>query len=135
MNKKITIPLLLFIFVLIFSVSLLLKGKSKNQANNQKENKTKTEIILFYGISCPHCKEVEDYIKKNDIEDKISFVQKEVYFNRNNAKELEDKAKICGFNTNEIGVPFLWDGEKCLIGSLDIINFFANKTSSFSVEK
>lgn len=63
------------------------------------------------------------------MDDKISFAQKEFYYNQNNAKELEAKAKICGLPTNSIGVPFLWDGEKCLIGDQDIINFFKKKTN------
>lgn len=34
------------------------------------------------------------------------------------------KARVCGLNTNSIGVPFLWDGSNCLIGDCDIISFF-----------
>jgi len=71
---------------------------------------------------------VEEYIKENNINDKISFAQKEVYYNQNNAKELEAKAKICELPTDSIGVPLLWDGEKCLIGDQDIINFFKQKS-------
>jgi glutaredoxin len=78
---------------------------------------------------------VEKYIEENKIQDKISFTQKEVYYNQNNAKELEAKAKICGLPTDSIGVPFLWDGEKCLIGDQDIINFFSAKGGSASGRK
>jgi len=70
---------------------------------------------------------VEEYIEKNKARDKISFAQKEVYYNQSNAKELEAKAEICGMPADSIGVPFLWDGEKCLIGDQDIIEFFNQK--------
>jgi glutaredoxin len=133
MNKKIIFPTILFIAVLIFSFFALSqeKSKSQNQTNETTatENQSASQIILFYGDGCPHCKIVEEYIKENKIRDKIPFAQKEVYYNQNNAKELEAKAKICGLPTDSIGVPFLWNGEKCLIGDQDIINFFKQKTN------
>jgi len=133
MNKKIIIPTILFILVLIVSLFLLLENKEnsqlKNELSNNQENQQKeqSQIILFYGDGCPHCAIVEEYIKENNINDKISFAQKEVYYNQSNAKELEAKAKICGLPTDSIGVPFLWNGEKCLIGDQDIIEFFSQK--------
>jgi len=83
-----------------------------------------TNIILFYGDGCPHCKIVEEFIENNNIKNKISFAQKEVYNNKKNADELVGKAKICGIPTDSIGVPFLWDGTKCLVGDQDIVDFF-----------
>jgi len=133
MNKKIFIPTILFIAVLIFSFFALSQEKSKNQTQINKltkeENQPVSQIILFYGDGCPHCAIVEEYIEKNRTKDKVSFAQKEVYYNQSNAKELEAKAKVCGLPTDSIGVPFLWDGEKCLIGDQDIINFFKQKTT------
>jgi glutaredoxin len=143
MKNKIIIPTILFIAVLIFSFYVLSQEKIRNQIqknglpgqeiqqNNgeNKGNQSASEIILFYGKGCPHCAVVEEYIKENNIQDKVSFVQKEVYYNQDNAKELLEKAKICGIPTNSIGVPFLWDGKNCLIGDRDIINFFKQKTN------
>ena len=121
MNKKILLPTILFASVLVFSFLVLLKNQPINQQSEQ------SQIILFYGIGCPHCAKVEEFIKENQIEKIISFVKKEIYFNRQNAKELEEKAKICEIPENEVGVPFLWDGEKCFLGDVDIINFFKEK--------
>jgi len=131
MKNKIIIPAILFIAVSVFSFVVLTKNKESGLSDNHQENQQieKSQIILFYGDGCPHCAIVEDYIKENSIGDKISFAQKEVYYNQNNAKELEAKAKICGLPTDSIGVPFLWDGEKCFIGDQDIINFFKQKTN------
>ena len=133
MKNKILIPTILFAVVLIFSFFALSQEKDKNQISTNetvaKEGQSADQVILFYGDGCPHCAIVEEYIKENSIGDKISFAQKEVYYNQNNAKELEAKAKICGLPTDSIGVPFLWDGEDCLIGDQDIINFFKQKTN------
>jgi len=121
MNKKILLPTILFAIVLVFSFLVLLKNQPINQQSEQ------SQIILFYGIGCPYCAKVEEFIKENQIEKTIPFVKKEIYFNRQNAKELEEKAKICEIPENEVGVPFLWDGEKCFLGDVDIINFFKEK--------
>jgi len=132
MKNKIIIPTILFIAVLIFSFFALSQEKNKNQTPADEtataENQPASQIILFYGDGCPHCAIVEKYIADNNLESKISFIQKEVYNNQNNAKELKAKAKICGLPTDSIGVPFLWNGEKCLIGDQDIINFFKQKS-------
>lgn len=86
-------------------------------------------MILFYMDGCPHCKVVEDFIKENKVNEKISFQEKEVSGNKENARELTEKAKICGLATDSIGVPFLWDGSQCLVGDKDIIDFLTQKIS------
>jgi len=122
MNKKVITPTILFIIVLIFSFTVLLKGG----ASDKREG----EIILFYGIGCPHCAKVEDYIKQNQIDSKTSLVQKEVYYNQENAKELGEKAQKCGLMANSVGVPFLWDGKGCIVGDRPIIDFFKQKINT-----
>jgi len=130
MNKKVIIPTILFFAVLIFAFIVLFENKEDNLSNNTAEENQRVEesqITLFYGDGCPHCAIVEDYIKNNNIKERLSFEEKEVYYNQNNAKELEAKAKICGLATDSIGVPFLWDGLKCYVGYQDIINFLNQK--------
>ena len=109
---------------------------NQNQTSNQNpiaentenkiQNNTESKIIFFYGNGCPHCALVEEYFKTNNIHEKISFEEKEVYYNQQNAQELIAKAKLCGIKENAIGVPFLWDGKTCIIGDRPIIDFFNN---------
>ena len=124
MRKVILFLLFLGIFVVLEISIYLLREKNSSFPNQDLKG-----IILFYGIGCPHCAKVEEFIRKNKIKEKIAFEEKEVYFNRDNAKKLIEVAKKCGFNENEIGVPFLWDGEnqKCIVGDEPIINFFKEK--------
>ncbi|MDD3735140.1 MAG: hypothetical protein PHO31_01545 [Candidatus Pacebacteria bacterium] len=122
-NNKFIISIILFIAVLIFSIFILYQENNNELVDNQSDN----GIILFYGEGCPHCVIVENYIKENNIQNKISFIQKEVYNNQENAKDLQNKAKLCGLSPDSIGVPLLWDGKNCLIGDQDIINFFEQK--------
>lgn len=123
MQKKVFFLVIVIIFLSLFSFFIFSKKRQEGKLLIPKG------IVLFYGIGCPHCAKVEDFIKENKIREKISFEEKEVYFNRQNAKLLVEVAKKCNFSENQIGVPFLWDGEKeqCIVGDEPIINFFKEK--------
>lgn len=87
----------------------------------------KNEAILFYGETCPHCKNVDKYIEENNIRELIEFKELEVSKNQGNASLLNQTARNCGLDTMMgIGVPFFYDGEKCLMGDVDIIDYFAS---------
>jgi glutaredoxin len=90
-----------------------------------RKEASRPKMILFYGDTCPHCKNVEEYINANNVKAKLSFQELEVYNNKVNAKLLGDKAKQCGLDTSQgVGVPFFFDGQNCISGDQDIINFF-----------
>jgi len=84
-------------------------------------------IVLFYGDGCPHCAIVDAFIKENGVEEKVSFIRKEVYGNKRNAREMASLAKKCGMATESIGIPFLWTGTTCLTGDKDIMAYFQSK--------
>ena len=83
-------------------------------------------VILFYGQDCPHCKNVDDFLFQNNIEEKIKITHLEVYNNQNNQNILAQVIKKCGMQANQVGVPFLWDGETCVVGDGSIIEYFEN---------
>jgi hypothetical protein len=84
-------------------------------------------IVLFYGEGCPHCKNVDDFVSKNKIEDKVKYTKMEVWQNTDNQKLLGEVAVKCGIDTNQIGVPLLYDGAgKCYSGDTDVINYLKN---------
>jgi len=84
-------------------------------------------IVLFYGEGCSHCKIVDDFISQNNIEDKIIFSRLEVWYNKDNQNILAQVVQKCNTQTDQVGVPFLYDGEKCLMGDVDVVNFFKEK--------
>lgn len=86
-----------------------------------------TSIVFYYGEGCPHCKLVEDYLKKNNVSQKLTYQTKEVYSNEANNAEMSEKATKCGIKPEGMGVPFLWDGNNCLVGDPKIIEFFKKK--------
>jgi len=85
------------------------------------------KTILYFGDTCPHCENVEKYIKDNGIDNKIEIVRKEVYRNQANAREMAKRAEQCGLPTGQIGVPFLWDNNQCVLGDQPIIDYLGKK--------
>ncbi len=94
------------------------------------KNNSNKDIILFYKDGCPACGAVEDFLKHNNIESKVKFSKLNIHYNPLNSNLFLEKAKICGIEEKDLGVPFLWDNvnSKCLIGVEEIINFFKEKT-------
>ncbi len=122
MNKpKSANTALAVIAILIVVAGLFLLSRKQEQAESTSGNQG---MILFYSLSCPHCQNVEQYIETNKVKEKYSFDRLEVSKNQNNSAQLAAKARACGLDTQGIGVPFLWTGEKCLMGDTDIIEFF-----------
>ena len=83
--------------------------------------------VYYYGAECPHCKKVNEFLESNKIAEKVTFIKKEVWHDRQNADEMAQAASQCGLNKNEIGVPFIFDNGTCLIGEPDVIKFFREK--------
>lgn len=121
--KKILLLVSTFIAVIFFSAC---SEKTVEVTTND------SEVILFFSNMCPHCKNVEDFVEANGVKEKVNFVQKEVGMlgeAKSNSNFMLEKQKACSVEKDYLGaVPFLWtkDG-KCLMGDVDIINFFKAK--------
>jgi glutaredoxin len=131
MDKKIILTTILFsVVVLILGYVVVGSMQNKNNQNNSTTINlpSKEKIVFYYGITCPHCKDVEEWMKKNKVEEKIKIEKKEVYQNQKNNQELEEVAKSCGLNTMMIGVPFLYTDGKCYIGTPEVIKVLSDKS-------
>ncbi|OGZ67958.1 MAG: hypothetical protein A3D44_01570 [Candidatus Staskawiczbacteria bacterium RIFCSPHIGHO2_02_FULL_42_22] len=87
-------------------------------------------IILFKEAGCAPCAKVDDFIKNSNIEQIFAFTTLEISGSSKNVTILADKAQICGLNPSDVGVPFLWDGQHCVLGYVDVIHFFEEKIKS-----
>ncbi len=120
--KKYKTLIIILLIIAFFGIVVLL-GRLTN-----KPETAKPEMILFFGETCPHCKNVDAFITANNIRSKLKFQELEVYNNKDNATLLAQTAKRCGFDTTGgIGVPFFFDGSKCLQGDQVIIDFLKTK--------
>jgi len=92
-----------------------------------------SDLVLFYGSTCPHCKNVEEFIAANQIDQKIKIDKLEVYENKSNASTFASMVKeICPDQLSSEGlpVPFLIDqkDKKCTIGDTPITDYLTEKT-------
>lgn len=114
---------LIIILAILAAIGLLLLFGRLSQDKGPRG-----EMLLFYGATCPHCKNVEKFIVDNDVHAKLSFRELEVYNDKANAALMAKTAKACGLEaTRGLGVPFFYDGRNCLSGDQDIINFLQSK--------
>lgn len=124
MNKKI-LWIILACLVVLGGIAFW-TSKSKGISQNNSGDK---ELIFFYGAACSHCKKVEKFLEENkNIEEKLQFEKLEIS-NKDNAKRFMEKAEKCGLPMNSIGVPLFWNGEKCIVGDINIIDFFKGKAN------
>jgi len=126
-QKIITLLIVVLIAGLLSLVVIVSNNKEKQVAEQKIEALKNADPVFYYGNTCPHCEIVEEWFQDNQVEEKMTFQKKEVYDNQANANELTKVAVSCGLDANSIGVPFLYSEGKCLIGSPDIIEYFANK--------
>jgi len=133
-QKIITLLVVTLIAGLLSLVVIVSNNKEKQIAEQKIEALQNAEPVFYYGNTCPHCKIVEEWFQVNQVEEKMTFQKKEVYDNQENANELTKVAISCGLDANNIGVPFLYADGECLIGSPDIIGYFANKLNIDLVE-
>lgn len=117
MNKGI-----LLIILLLSSITIILVFVNQNKTIIGEIESS--NIILFYSEYCGHCNNVKDYIDENRIEDKISF---KMIDSNKNPDLLFEKATLCGLDFQTVRVPFLFDGQNCLMGDKNIIEFFNSK--------
>lgn len=129
MDKKIIATVLTISLIILILGGMIFSSLGKKNNETEKSIKTpqKNETVFYYGITCPHCKEVEEWMKKNKIEEKIKIEKKEVYQNQKNAQELKKVAEGCGLNLMMIGVPFLYSDGKCYIGTPEVIKKIEEK--------
>lgn len=124
MDKKIIISVIFASLIILLLGGILVSSyqkKTKKETLAVKEP-SKNSFIYYYGITCPHCQELNQWMKENKIEEKLSeknikFEKKEVYNNQNNSLEMEKAAKICRLDSTFLGVPFLYDAGQCYIGT------------------
>jgi hypothetical protein len=136
--KKIAIAIVILI-IAIFGVRFVLGGSEdtwicqngewiKHGNPSAAKPTTSCEKIyeLYWGIGCPHCKNVDDFLSTWDKKDTVQITKLEVQQDQANGVQMLKRAKSCGIDTTQgVGVPLLYtpDG-KCLNGDTPIIDYF-----------
>ena len=113
-------------YLIIFSVLVLVTGALLIRIL-KTGNKVPEKTILFYSENCPYCQQVNEFIAKNKIKEKISIIEKEVKTNQENSRQLSNVAVSCNLGKEKILVPFLYVDKRCFVGAQDIINYLKGK--------
>ncbi|MBN1778744.1 MAG: cytochrome c biogenesis protein [Candidatus Buchananbacteria bacterium] len=116
MRKKILNKL--FYFFTILSYLLLLNLATPNGLQAQSN----PQVTIYYGQGCPHCAAVEKYINDNQLDQTFSITYKEVYYNRDNAKELANLFTTANIPVSQQGVPLAIINNQYYTGDAPIIS-------------
>ena len=96
----------IIVFLLLIFVPMSVQAKSKYN------------IYLFYGETCPHCADEEEFLDSYlGIYDNVELVKYEVWNSQDN-RELLVKVQN-ELNNHASGVPYLVIGDKAIVGFLD----------------
>jgi len=110
-----------------------LKKLIGQEVSAQEQVDTKKEDIVFYsGDDCLECDSLEKYFQEKDLKNKISFEEKNISKNENDAQQMAEDAMFCNLDEESFAVPFLRVGDKCYTKEVDIINFFEQKINGIS---
>lgn len=143
MQKKSILTIIALLIIGGLMMIIILAGRNKQISPNSNQTtqvvlENGADGIIFYGITCPHCKEVDSWMEEKNIETILTFEYKEVYQNKNNSYQLSQVAKSCGLNSNNIGVPFMYIENNCYMGKIEIIEYLQavlDKKSSQETEE
>lgn len=132
--KKLFVSSIFLLTILIFAgcANSASNGQNSNLGSpaTSQDNWDNSNAIFFYGEGCSHCKIVEDYFKENNVMEKMQFSKKEVWSTKANLNLMLEKARECGLDEKNLGVPLFWIPGKCYSGDKDIIQFFSDKFST-----
>jgi hypothetical protein len=118
-----------FVIIVVVATVLLIGGGIKLLSKPEVALPSPSSYELYVGEGCPHCKIVEDFLSSWAGKDTIKVEEREVWYNRENAKILQARAKTCGINPSKMGVPFMvTPEEKCIDGDQPIIEHFKSLT-------
>lgn len=99
-----------------------------------REKYAPDEILLFYDIDCPHCKNVASFLAKNNIDAAFKITKKDVSQNVNNLEEMKNIYKNCNIN-KKLEVPLVSYDEKCFMGEDEVIKLFKKLMWDNVIEK
>jgi len=99
----------------------------KDQGVVRESSDAPEGVVLYYGEECPHCHDAIEHLETNGFMKEGGFETKETWHDDENAAELVERARFCGYEPNRIGVPFLYADGECHIGTPDIIRYFDDR--------
>ena len=130
MNKQQIYTLVIVLVIAGLMSSIIISANNNKKAESPQgeviaelDENSELDAIIYYGIQCPFCKDVDQWIEDNQAEEYLVLEHKEVSQNLANSMELQKAAAGCGYQRNEVGVPFMLANGECYSGKIEIINY------------
>ncbi len=112
--------------IAIVAVSLILLAGSVWSMSRKPALDT-SGVTLFFSTTCVHCKQVEEFVKENKVDETVTIARKEISVPANMAA-LNQAVEFCQVDASQgIGVPFLLAEGKCYMGGPDVEGYFRQK--------
>ncbi len=93
-----------------------------------------SDIVIFHGITCPHCSSTLENIEDLGLNDILEIDYLEVYENRANAVLFNEAIDSCGIPINQAGVPMLYYNNKCYFGDIQVMDVLYELTDQTGIE-
>lgn len=123
MGKKGIIIGIIIVFILVgatYLVTQMVPTKQESTSTAEAQKKfDKTKMYYFWGDGCPHCAELDKWIKQNNITQKVKFTKLEVWKNAQNAALMNVAVDLCKQPQEGMGVPFVYYNGKCYVGTVE----------------
>lgn len=132
-----------FAIITLLALTLLAAGCNLPADANQQNDNDKPEVdatmkkpvdetangalILYWAEGCSHCDSVKYKIENGRLDEKLDIIYKESYNDEANYQEFFERAKYCQIPIHQMGVPMMWDGNKCYRGVEEIMSAIAEK--------
>jgi glutaredoxin len=104
------------LLVLILLLSSFVNAQIDHSVEGHEEV---VDVVFFYGVGCPHCAELEEFLDEIKDDYNLNIVDYEVYQNESN-RELAKKL-AAEYGDSFRGVPMTFIGDKIFIGFSDRI--------------
>lgn len=115
--------IVIIVIVLLTGGLFFLVSKTSNTQAPQAINPN--ALTYFWSITCPHCKNVADFLSTWPNADKLNLDKKEVSENRANQALFTEAGTKCNIPQDQMGVPLLITPDnKCLTGDQPVIEYF-----------
>lgn len=125
-KKIITILIIAVVFFGLYKIT-------SQKPTSVNTNYPDADLFLFYGETCSHCKDVEEFISKNQIDQKLKINHLEVFNNKSNSSLFSKMVnEICPEKSSPDGipVPFLINqkDKQCFVGTPPITEYLSEKS-------
>ncbi len=110
-------------------------SEDEDVRSEDKEAQKNAHINIYSSLTCPHCKDVEQWIEEKQADEILVLNIKELSQNPEYNQELMQAADICGIDSNRIGIPFLYVQGECFVGKVEIIDYLQEEVDSRQQEE